>query len=123
MIEKKVSLENLLNGAIFDLFDEEWEKVIENINDQNVKTDEERNITIKISVKPSKKGYGPASVTMSAKTKLASGDGFGGSVIFDKDDEGKLTAFSFDPNQPLLPAVEDADKDNKVLKMRRNDNG
>jgi hypothetical protein len=49
-----VSLETINSGAVIDLFTEAFEKLLENVADDNTEPDKVRSITIKLAVKPSK---------------------------------------------------------------------
>lgn len=60
---KKVDLTTINNGAAVELFQEEFTKVMRNINDISVDRDAEREITLKFKIKPSKDG-------MSAMTRI-----------------------------------------------------
>jgi hypothetical protein len=51
---KEVNVLNINAGAIQDLFDEEFKKIVANINDPNTVPDGSRTITIKVTVKPDK---------------------------------------------------------------------
>ena len=51
---RKVELQTIQNGAVFDLFNEELSKVLLNIEDENTVANQERSITIKIAIKPDK---------------------------------------------------------------------
>ena len=48
---REVDLENLNGGAIQELFDVEWKKIVDNIADLNTKPDAAREITIKVGKK------------------------------------------------------------------------
>lgn len=51
---EKVTLQTLNRGAVIDLFNVEFEKLLANINDENTSPTTSRSITIKIEVKPGK---------------------------------------------------------------------
>lgn len=51
---KQVELATLQKGVVIDMFNEEFNKVLRNIADDNVKPDAVREITIKVSIKPDK---------------------------------------------------------------------
>lgn len=65
-----VTLVNLNNGAAVELFDLELRRVIENIEDENVKPDAVREITLKVTIKPNE-DRDLAAVAISCKSKLA----------------------------------------------------
>lgn len=51
---RTLDLTTLQHGAVIDMFNEEFQKVLCNIADDNVKADATREITIKVSIKPDK---------------------------------------------------------------------
>ena len=51
---KQVELATFQKGVVIDMFNEEFNKVLRNIADDNVKPDAVREITIKVSIKPDK---------------------------------------------------------------------
>ncbi|WP_147613046.1 hypothetical protein [Treponema pectinovorum] len=51
---KQVELATLQKGVVIDMFNEEFNKVLQNIADDNVKPDAVREICIKIQIKPDK---------------------------------------------------------------------
>lgn len=51
---KNVDLVTMQRGVVIDMFNEEFEKVFNNIADDNVKPDAVREITIKLQIKPDK---------------------------------------------------------------------
>jgi len=66
---KKASLETIGRGVATELFQREFDKVLENIDDPNCKTDAVRTISLKFSIKPNDIGN-EASVSVSATSKL-----------------------------------------------------
>jgi len=68
--ERLVSLETMNGGAAIELFNEELQKVLNNIGDPNTKPDAAREINLKVKIKPDeKRRY--ADVSMQTTTKLA----------------------------------------------------
>ena len=67
---REVTLESVNSGAIIDLFEEEFEKLVQNIADDNTEPDKVRSITIQLSDKPSK-DRSKADTKVSVTSKLA----------------------------------------------------
>lgn len=67
---KKVELTTLQNGLVIDMFNEEFQKVMQNIADDNVKPDAVREISIKLQIKPDKTRQ-TAVTKIDVKSKLA----------------------------------------------------
>jgi len=68
---EEVRIETINNGAAKELFEEEFKKVLANINDISVESDAVRSITLVFTIKPSKDRMA-AVTTVEARTKLAS---------------------------------------------------
>ncbi|MDR1286279.1 MAG: hypothetical protein LBK08_01590, partial [Treponema sp.] len=102
---KKIELSSIHHGVIGDLFDEEFKKVLQNIEDENTEAKAERSVTIKISVKPDKtRRTGEVKVqAYSTLAKIKPAESF---VFFDVDDDGRFAAFEDDPG-PELPGIDD----------------
>jgi superfamily I DNA and RNA helicase len=100
---KKIELPNFQHGAVIDLFNEELEKVLVNIRDENTEAKEERSVTIKIAIKPDKtRRTGEVKVQAYATlAKIKPAESF---VFFDVDEDGKFAAFEDDPG-PELPGI------------------
>ena len=95
-----ISLETLNSGAVKELFEVEWQKLLDNINDQNTKPDAARKVTIEIAVKPTKDRRN-ASTCVSVTTKLAAIIPHEASIVIGVED-GKVQAYTFDPKQQSL---------------------
>ena len=95
---EKVTLETLQGGAVVDLFNAEYEKMLSNISDENTSPTAVRSITIKIDVKPSKTRR-EAAVAISASSRLAPMKPAETAVFFDIDDDGRLAAYEDNPEQ------------------------
>lgn len=65
-----ITLASLKGGAVVEMFDENLQKVIENIADPNTDPEKVRTITLKFKIKPDK-SRSVASIDMSADCKLA----------------------------------------------------
>ena len=105
---REITLNNLNNGAVPELFDEAWEKLLDNIADPNTDNDKVRELTIKIKVKPSEKRTGAAVVGVKVEAKLPGKKMNAGAMILDIDrDTKKMRAYNIDPRQPEFPAIVD----------------
>jgi len=109
-----INLDTLNSGAVKELFDVEWQKLLDNINDQNTKPDAARKVTIEIVVKPTKDRRN-ASSTVSVTTKLAAIIPHEASIVIGMED-GKVSAYTFDPKQQSLDFD---DKDTKVTSFKK----
>jgi hypothetical protein len=105
---KKLDLRCLNHGVINDLFDEEWRRVLENIEDENTAANRERSVTIKIAVKPDKTRR-TREIKVQASSTLAKIKPVESFVFFDVGDDGKFTAFEDEPG-PELPGIIDEKK-------------
>jgi hypothetical protein len=92
-----INLETLNSGAVLELFDVEWQKLLDNVNDPNTKPDAARKLKIEISVKPAKDRRN-ASSCVSVTTNLAAIVPHESSIVIAEKD-GKVQAYSFDPRQ------------------------
>ena len=102
---QKIELQTIQNGAVFDLFSEEFNKVLANIEDENTVANSERSIMIKIAIKPDKTRR-TGEVRMQVSSTLAKVKPAESFLFFDRDTEtGKLSAFADDPG-PELPGLE-----------------
>lgn len=68
--KKVLKLDDLNHGVITDLWQEEWEKTMENIADDNTTAKTPREITIKVKITPSEK-RDHAVIKIEARSKLA----------------------------------------------------
>ena len=98
-----VTLGSLNSGAISDLFEESLGQVLENIGDDNTKSDAERKIPIEISFKPNK-NRSFAETKILVKTKLASIRPHEGSVALSFDGR-TISAYTDDPKQTELAGL------------------
>lgn len=98
---KEASISNLNQGHIADLFAEAWNKVMENIADENTAPNKERVITIKVTVKPNEsREY--ATTKVSSAVSLAPVKPSEGVVLFAYDGT-RAKAYVSDPKQEELP--------------------
>jgi hypothetical protein len=118
---KKIELITIQNGAVMDLFDEEFRKVLANIQDENTVSNAERSVTIKITVKPDKtRRTGEVKTQVSCTlAKVKPAESF---LFFDRDDDGEFTAYADDPG-PLLPGMEEDKSDGKTVSFPKVSNG
>ena len=100
---RKVELSSIQNGAAFDLFNEEFHKVLANIEDENTAANAERSITIKISIKPDKTRR-TGEVKMQVSSTLAKVKPAESFLFFDRDKDGEFNAYVDDPG-PDLPGI------------------
>jgi len=97
---EKVALQTLNGGAVIDLFNAEYEKLLANMNDENTKPEAARSIKIELKVKPEKTRR-VATVHISVTSSLAPIKP-AETVIFFDTDNGELAAFEDDPKQQSL---------------------
>jgi hypothetical protein len=100
---RKIELSRIQRGVVGELFEEEFKKVLLNIEDENTEAKAERSVTIKIAVKPDKtRRTGEVKVqAYSTLAKVKPAESF---VFFDVDDDGRFAAFEDDPG-PELPGI------------------
>lgn len=119
MRKEQVSLETLGFGAAAEMFQAELEKLVFNIADPNTKPELERNITLKLVVKPTK-DRSMCAVEIHCDSKLAPVLPFE-STMFVGVEHGVAVASEYNPQQQQLfskpePAVEQQQK-GKMLSM------
>ena len=101
---KQVSLAELQNGAVVELFDDQLRKVLDNIADINTKPDQVRKIKIELAIKPDKTRK-VAETRLSCNATLASIKPCESFMFFEKESgTGKITAFEDQPG-PELPGI------------------
>lgn len=96
---KQVQLDTLNRGAVMDLFDLEFGKVLQNIEDENTKPDEVRSVTITLKIKPDKTRR-TAETKLSVTSKLSSVKPSESFMFFDKSEKG-FEAFEDEPTPEL----------------------
>ena len=97
---KVMTLENLNSGAVTELFDEEFSKLLKNIADDNTEPDKVRSITIKLMVKPSKDRS--KADTRVAVTSILAPLKPHESYILLENNGSRLAAYTTDVKQPEL---------------------
>lgn len=118
---ERLSLDNINGGAIVDLFNNAWSKVVEDIADVNKPAKAKRTLDIKIEVLPSEeRGHGE--ILTSVGIKLPSPDPVGG-LIFLQMKGGRIESYVTNPKQESLIVDEvetfgtQDDSEPNVLKM------
>lgn len=86
-----VSLENLGRGAAVELFDDGLQKVLANINDLNTSAKTTRQVTLKVTIKPSE-NRDIAEVAIECVPKLAPVAPVGTRIAIGKTLSGKVEA-------------------------------
>lgn len=97
---KKVELGTINNGAAVELFQEEMEKVLKNINDISVDAEAVREIKLSFKIKPTHDRLS-ASVTIEAQSKLASVQKHSGSMFL-SNKPNKIEAYVTNPHQQTM---------------------
>ena len=103
MTHKELKLTTINGGAVEDIFNDELNKVLRNINDLNAEADSVREINIKFKLKPSKDRL-TATTSIQATSKLAPHIPIAGSAFFTFD-KNKPKAYAHNPNQMTLDGV------------------
>lgn len=101
---KTVELSTLQHGAVIDMFNEEFAKVLDNIADDNVSPDATRELTIKVQIKPDKTRQ-TAVTKLTVTSKLAPVKPNDGMMFIGKEGNS-LVAYEDDYSQKEL---DDAD--------------
>lgn len=106
-MEKKlheVALDTLGSGAAVELFGAELAKALANIADVNTAAEAKREITLTVTIKPSKdRSFG--TVAISCRSRLAFIKPYE-SAFHMGIHEGSVRAFEEDLTQPALPGIE-----------------
>jgi len=96
----EVTLDSLNMGAARELFEAAWDRLLDNISDDNTKAEAVRSIAITVKVKPNKNREN-ASTTVSVTEKLAPLNPHEHFVVLSTDGK-RLHAYTADINQPTL---------------------
>jgi hypothetical protein len=111
---QQVTLKTLNSGAVIDLFEAEWRKLLKNIQDPNTKPDAVRKVKIEIAVKPAKDRRN-ASTSVSVIANLANIVPHEAFIVIGLED-GEIQAYAFDPNQKSLDFDgEESEKDGGLV--------
>ena len=97
---QEVTIESLNSGAMKDLFEAAWKRLLENIGDSNTKADAVREVRVVVKVKPDKKRE--SAVTTVAVTDKLTPINPHESFILLSSDGTKVSAYTTDPNQQSL---------------------
>jgi hypothetical protein len=92
-----VTLDTLAGGGAAELWEAEFRKLMDNVQDINTDPEAKRSVTLEVLVQPSKDREG-AKVTVKVSSKLASFQPLSTNVFIGRRD-GQLVAVSFDPRQ------------------------
>lgn len=92
-----LTLTSINRGAAIELFQQELDKVLENILDPNTEPETKRSITLKVTIQPDETRRS-AGIAVEADSKLAPFKGVGG-VAFIGRQRGKAVAVPHDPAQ------------------------
>ena len=113
-----INLDSLNSGAVKDLFEVEWQRLLDNIFDQNTKPDAVRKVKIEIAVKPAKDRRN-AATSVSVTSNLAAIMPHEASIVIGMED-GEVKAYTFDPKQQSLDFEKDsADGEDNVRPFNR----
>lgn len=105
MEQRLVTLDTINSGAAIDLFEEEFEKLLKNVADDNTEASKERSITVTLKVKPSKTRE-QAVTTVSVTSRLAPLKPHESLIVL-SNDGSKIQAFALSPEkQEDLPGIE-----------------
>lgn len=97
---KKADLQTINNGAAAELFAEEFDKVLRNINDISVDAEGTRKIVLEFRFNPTKDRSSVATI-IQASSRLVSTQAHGGSMFL-SNKGNKLEAYLTNPNQMNL---------------------
>ena len=99
--EHVVKLETLAGGAMLELFEDAFQKVLENCQDVNTDAKAKRELTFIITVKPARdRSYG--TVEMAVKSKLAAPRPAETTIFMGFDKSGKAVATEKDQTEGLF---------------------
>lgn len=93
----ELNLKDIANGAVQELFENELDKILENIKDPNTSLKKARKLTINFTFKPLQDDRDIVSVDINTKSTLAQVEGVATQILIDKD-ENRLSAVEFNKN-------------------------
>jgi len=96
----KVALQTLKSGAVIDLFNAEYEKVLANIDDVNTKPNATRSIKIELKLTPDESRK-VANIQIAASSRLAPTMP-AKTIVYFGCENGQLAAYKDDPRQQVL---------------------
>lgn len=94
---QKVDLSTINAGAVLELFEVEWKKLLQNIQDPNTKPDASRELKIRIIVKPDK-NRSSAQTKISVTSKLENIQPHESFIVLSTDGND-VTAYTTNPKQ------------------------
>lgn len=98
---RKMTLSNLCNGAVLEVFEHDLQKVLENIQDINCDWKKARSITLQIIFKPYDENRAATQITFNSKPSLAPVNSVKGTMFLARQD-GQLIGIAHDPKQGRL---------------------
>lgn len=116
-----VHLENLGGGAAVELFEHEWDRLLENILDPNTEAEAKRTLTLKVTVKP-QESREMAHLQIDVSTKLA-GPRPAGSIVYMGKQDGRTVAVAYDPRQGRLWEDDEQDGEATVTPIHSRQEG
>lgn len=120
---KIVDLNSLANGAVAERFNQELQKVLDNIVDPNTDPKKARSVTLTVSI-ASNENRELANVSVKAVSKLAPAKNIETQIIMDYDNTGKVTGAELKSGikgQTFLDQDGDVsdDKGNKIINLKQ----
>jgi len=124
--EKKLSLANLGGGAAIERFDDELQRVLDNIADPNTIETAPREVTLKVKIKPKERSYAKLDIVCSSK--LATAEPYSTNAYIGADIKGRAEAYEHNPEQMRLQfeqrqqeQQEQSEESGNVTKLRKGD--
>jgi hypothetical protein len=105
MAQQKITFSTLANGAVEERFQQELQKVFENILDPNTEWKGKRNLTLTLTITPTE-GRTMNGVEFSVKSKLAPVKNVSSAFIIDSDGTGQIVSSEFLKQIPGQQAFE-----------------
>jgi hypothetical protein len=112
MPEEPVTIFNIANGALGELFDKELQRVLADVLDPNTKATEVRSITIKVAFRPDESREFSA-VGLLVTSSLGKPKPIGAQIFFGRKG-GQILALE---NNPKQSGLFDKDKDKEAGKL------
>ena len=107
------SLDDFNQGAIGELFEREWPKILENIADPSTEAKTRRKVTIEISVMPSD-DRSSAKVLLNAKSSLAPVKADESVIFMELTGKGVVAMAREPEHQPVLDNIIDMRQERKA---------
>ena len=106
---REISLANLIGGAVEERFQRALNRVVDNVLDINTDPKKKRKIRIDIGFKPAETRTA-ATIEVGIETTLAADKVVDSTVHFQLTG-GDAKVLEFDPNQPLLPGLNEEESE------------